>query len=167
MKRIYFALLSITIVLAACQSPKEKLIDRIKTLEVSDSVFNVNIMTELNSAYLEFTEKYPDDAHTPEYMLKAAQRSSVLGKPNEAISLFDKIIEKYPNSNFCEDAMFLKAFTYENNLNEANKARETYAAFIAKFPKSQLAEDAKISLKNVGKTDEEILQGMGTKEEDD
>ena len=165
MKRIGILLLAI-MALISCQSPKEKQIDRIKSLEVSDSSFNVNIMTELNTAYIDFTEKYPDDAHTPEYMLKAAQRSSVLGKPNESISLFNKIIEKYPNSNFCEEALFLKAYTYENNLNETDKAKETYEEFIKKYPKSQLVEDAKLSLQNVGKSPEEIMDGIIDKDED-
>lgn len=152
--------------LFACQSPKEKQIDRIKSLELSDSSFNVNIMNELNTAYIDFTEKYPDDAHTPEYMLKAAQRSSVLGKPNESIALFNKIIEKYSNSNFCEEALFLKAYTYENNLNESDKAKQAYEEFIKKYPKSQLVEDAKLSLQNVGKSPEELLEGLSDKDED-
>ncbi len=152
--------------LVACQSPKEKQIDRIKTLELSDSTFNVNIMTELNTAYIDFTEKYPDDVHTPEYMLKAAQRSSVLGKPNESISLYNKIIKRYPNSNFCEEALFLKAFTFENSLNDADKARQTYQEFINKYPKSQLIEDAKLSLQNVGKSSEEIIEDLSNRDEE-
>ena len=165
MKRIGILLISM-MALFSCQSPKEKQIDRIKSLEVSDSSFNVNIMNELNIAYIDFTEKYPDDAHTPEYLLKAAQRSSVLGKPNESIALFNKIIEKYPNSNFSEEALFLKANTYENNLNETDKAEQTYRDFIKKYPKSQLIEDAKLSLQNVGKSPEEIMKDITNKEED-
>jgi outer membrane protein assembly factor BamD (BamD/ComL family) len=165
MKRIGFLLMSV-MALLSCQSPKEKQIDRIKALEASDSTFNVNIMTELNTAYIDFTEKYPDDVHTPEYMLKAAQRCSVLGKPNESISLFNKIIEKYPNSNFCEEALFLKAYTYENNLNETDRAKQSYEEFIKKYPKSQLIEDAKLSLQNVGKSPEEIMKGIADTDED-
>jgi TolA-binding protein len=165
MKRIGILLISI-MALISCQSPKEKQIDRIKSLEASDSSFNVNIMNELNNAYIDFTEKYPDDTHTPEYLLKAAQRSSVLGKPNESITLFNKIIENYPNSSFSEEALFLKAYTYENNLNETDKAKQTYEDFIHKYPKSQLVEDAKLSLQNVGKSPEEIMEGITDKDED-
>jgi TolA-binding protein len=156
MRAIAIILLSVTI-LAACQSPKEKALKNIKNLESNDSAFSTELMTDLKMAYLDFAKAYPDDEMTPEFMFKGAQRAIVLEQANEAVDLLQQLCNKYPKSNFVEDATFLMAYTYENNLNDLNKSQALYKDFIAKYPNGELAKDAQFALDNLGKSPEEML----------
>ncbi len=56
--------------------------------------------------------------------------------------------------------MFSIAFSYENNLNDFEQARIYYNQFLQKYPNSDLTEDAKLSIENLGKTDEEFLESI-------
>jgi tetratricopeptide (TPR) repeat protein len=158
-KKIFVLICAISIVYA-CQSPKEKMINQITKLENSDSAFSISLISELYLSYASFVEKYPDDARAPEFLFKAAQRSSILNKAKEGIVFFEKLIKTYPNSKFCEQALFSIAFSYENNLNDFEQARVYYNQFLQKYPNSDLTEDAKLSIENLGKTDEEFLESI-------
>ncbi len=158
--RKIFTLICVVSIVYACQSPKEKLIEQITQLENSDSAFSITQITDLYWSYASFVEKYPDDERAPEFLFKAAQRSSILNKAKEGIGFFEKLISTYPNSKFCEQALFSIAFSYENNLNDFVKARKYYEQFLQKYPTSDLAEDAKLSIQNLGKTDEEFLESI-------
>ncbi len=160
MKKIAALVLLTALVVSACQSPKEKALSKIKGLEGNDSAFTNELMTELKTAYVDFAKAYPDDELAPEYLFKAAQRSIALELPNEALEHLNMLAEKYPKSPFVEDAMFLAAYTCENNLNDLPKAKALYDAFIKKYPKSELAKDAQFALENLGKSPEEVLQNL-------
>lgn len=159
MKKI-FTILVLSIAVVACNSPKEKLLNQITKLENSDSAFSIGQITDLYWAYTSFADKYPDDEHAPEFLFKAAQRSNILNKSSEGIILMEKLIGNYPNSKFCEQALFSIAFSYENNLNDFVNARKYYEQFLQKYPNSELAEDAKLSIENLGKSDEEFLESI-------
>lgn len=155
MKYIYITLF--TLVFAACQSPKEKSLANIKALEENDSAFSDSLSSKLKEAYVSFATEYPDDASSPEFLFKAAQRSVSLNKPEESVSILSNLIKQYPKSSFCEEALFLMAYTQENSLNQLQEAKISYEQFIALYPKSELAEDAMLALKNLGKTPEELI----------
>jgi TolA-binding protein len=150
--------------LAACESPKEKSMDAIRSLEAKDSVFTPQNIRELKSAYLDFANKYPDDDMAPEFMFKAAQRCNVMADHQEALQLFQQIIEKYPKHKISEEALFLQGYIYENSLQDYDKAKQIYADFIKKYPNSELTEDAQYAIQNLGKTPEEILKGFTQKD---
>lgn len=159
MRKIVLLICVVSIVYA-CYSPKEKLIDAITKLENSDSAFSITQITDLYWNYVSFVEKYPDDERAPEFLFKAAQRSSIINKSKDGIIDFDKLIKNYPKSKFCEQALFSIAFSYENNLNDFVNARKYYEEFLQKYPNSDLAEDAKLSIENLGKSDEEFLESI-------
>ena len=110
----------------SCKSPKEEMIEQITNLENSDSAFSIIQINDLFTTYNSFVEKYPDDKRAPEFMFKAAQRSNILNKSIEGISLFKNLILNYPNSKFCEQALFSIAYSYENNLNDFVNAHKYY-----------------------------------------
>lgn len=159
MQKLSFILFLSLLVLAACESPKEKSLKAIKSLESNDSVFTNELMNSLKTQYVAFADQYPDDEHTPEYLFKAAQRSIAMDQTPEAITLLNRLIEKYPKSTQVPDAMFLLAYTYENNLNDLPKAKELYTNFIKLYPTHDLSEDAQFALDNLGKSPEELLKG--------
>ncbi|MFA5195519.1 MAG: tetratricopeptide repeat protein, partial [Bacteroidales bacterium] len=113
---------------------------------------------ELITLYKKFAEEFSDDSLAPEYLYKGATLLMNSEQNDEAINLLDRIFKDYPSFNKLPEALFLKAFIYENNIKNINKAREAYKDFLNKYPDSDLADDAKISLENLGKTPEQIIK---------
>ena len=68
------------------------MIEQITKLENSDSAFSITQISDLYLNYASFVEKYPDDERAPEFLFKAAQRSSILNKAKEGIGFFEKLI---------------------------------------------------------------------------
>jgi len=159
MKKISVLILPVML-LSACHSPKEKALGNISKMEAADSVYSPKAIADLKGAYLDFALKYPDDEQSPEFIFKAAQRCNATADHEEAIRLFQRIIEKYPRHKLCEEAYFLQGYIYENSLNNLTKAKEVYTTFLQKYPKSELAEDARLALENLGKSPEEIFENF-------
>ena len=109
---------------------------------------------------------YPKSKSTPEYLFKAAEVAKSLRTFPKSLSLYDWIIDKYPNYDKAATALFLKGFIIENNVGDDNKAREIYNEFLKKYPKDDLADDVQFLIENLGKTDEEILQMIEAKRKD-
>ncbi|MFA6261409.1 MAG: tetratricopeptide repeat protein [Bacteroidia bacterium] len=164
MRILYIFTLVALVLFSACDSPKEKAMAEIKAMEGQDSLFSPEHIEKLKKSYLEFAEKYPDDELAPEFMFKAAQRCNVMAQHLEAIELFNRIMEKYPNHHISEEALFLQGYIYENSLHDEAQATRVYTDFIKKYPKSELTEDAQLALQNMGKTPEEIFESFKEKD---
>ncbi|MBC8321105.1 MAG: tetratricopeptide repeat protein [Bacteroidetes bacterium] len=138
-------------------------IDDINKLE--EELFSGEITTpdltkakQLAEFYLEYAELYPDDTLSPEFLFKAADISMNVNNPKLTISLFNKILSSYPDYEDVSIVMFLKGFVYEDQLNDYANAKKCYLEFLDKFPESDFADDAVISLKNLGKSPEELIK---------
>jgi outer membrane protein assembly factor BamD (BamD/ComL family) len=160
MKKIYALILLLTII-SACTSPKEKAMKEIQKLESADSTFTPQSIEEIKTAYLNFVDKYPDDEIAPVYLFRAAQRCNVGAQHQEALTHLNRIIESYPKSELAENSMFLKAYILDNSMQQYDEAVATYQLFLEKYPKSEMADDAKLAIKYIGKSPEEIWKAMG------
>lgn len=157
-----FILLLLFIV--ACNNTTEKDLNaEIKSLE--DSLFsdaskmiNRDQAMQLISKYIEFTDTYPNDAEAPANLFKAADMSMNMNMPQKAIQLFDQIMETYPNFEKAPQCLFLKGYIFENDVNDLVKAKEIYEDFLVKYPNDEFADDAEISIKNLGKSPEELIK---------
>jgi TolA-binding protein len=158
MKYAYIA--SLLLLIAACESPKEKMLNDIKNTEVNDSIFSPQLLNERKRLYLEFADKYPDDEQAPVFMFKAAQLCNGLASHHEAVQILNELMDKYPKSSVAENALFLQAYIFENALNNTEAAERTYKKFLEMYPESEMAEDAEMSLKYLGKTPEQIWDEM-------
>lgn len=106
---------------------------------------------------------HPQDPKSADYLHKAAETARAMRTIPKALSLYDWILNKYPNHPKAGQALFLKAFTYDNNLNDVENARKYYTAFLEKYPEDDFADDTKFLLENLGKSDEEILEALTKK----
>mgnify|MGYP000902040911 CR=1 FL=1 len=117
--------------------------------------------------YVDATEAYvlinPNDSNSADLLNKAAETARQLKTYSKAVSLYDWIIEKYPTSKFAPQALFLKAFTFDNDLHDVDKAKFYYEEFIKRYPTHDFADDAKVLLTNLGKTDQEFLESIQKK----
>ncbi len=142
----------------ACQSPKEKALKSIKDLEAGDSAFSDELIQKLKTAYVDFATKYPDDQQSAEFLFKAAQKGIYLDQPKESVEFLDRLVKDYPSSPMVEEAMFLSAYTLENNIQDYPAAKTRYEQFLVKYPKGELADDAKFSMEHMGESADELLE---------
>ena len=152
--------------LTSCKpDPKTSSLEQIKTLEkklfdekngVIDQVEAANII----ALYTNFSETWPEDAQSQEFLFKAADVSLNVFHTQETISLLNKYIQLYPKSEKAPQALFLKAFAYENYFSDIDNARASYEQFLKQYPTHELAQDAQISLDNLGKSPEDIIKSF-------
>ena len=100
---------------------------------------------------------YPATKEAPEFLYKATEVSRTLRTFTKSLSMYDWIIDQYPQFEKAPTAMFLKGFIIENELNNDEAAMEVYKTFLSQYPDHQLRDDVQFLLDNVGKTDEEIM----------
>ena len=134
-------------------------------LKTAKDIFNVEDQSQINRKasldYVNACEAYAlayNDAKAPEYLYKASEVARSLTTYRKSLSLFDWIIEQYPNYVKTPTALFLKGFVIENELKNEEMARESYELFLKKYPSNELADDVKFLLDNLGKSDEEMLK---------
>lgn len=159
MKKISILILVLA-TLAACDSPKEKAIKHIASLEANDSIFSPEAFNERKQSYLDFASKYPDDEQAPVYKFKAAQLCNTLADHMEGIRILNELIDTYPTHPLAENALFLQGYIYENSIGNLEAAEKVYRQFIEKYPNSEMLEDAQLSLQNLGKSPEQIWDEM-------
>jgi tetratricopeptide (TPR) repeat protein len=113
---------------------------------------------KLLHAYEEFAEKNPNDENTPPYLYKAADFYRYMHRPLKSIQLYDKIYKEYPKFDKHPYTLFLQGFIFENELSNFEAAKLKYNEFLSVFPNHPIAKDVKLSLDNLGKTPEQLIQ---------
>lgn len=101
---------------------------------------------------------YPGTTEAAEYLYKGTEVSRTLRTFTKSLSMYDWILDQYPQYEKAPTAMFLKGFIIENELKNNDLAKEVYNAFLERYPDHQLRDDVQFLLDNVGKTDEEIME---------
>lgn len=160
-----FLLFAVILLISSCNSTsgeKEKTIANLEAeLFDNDAIFTdegKKKAMDLVQLYLSYAEKNPDDTLSPTYLFKAADITMNLGDPGKAIGIYNKIIYTYPDYPKLPECHFLVAYIYENFLQNYGKATELYEQFIQKYPDNEFADDAEMSIKNMGKSPEELIK---------
>jgi len=151
------------VVFTACSSKQENLKTEIKTQE--DTLFaDANKMIdkvkarELIDKYVQYGDEFPESLDAPQMLFKAGDMSMNLNMPKEAIEIFDRIMNNYPDYEKTPQCLFLKGYIFENNLGDLNTAKKIYEEFLQKYPDDEFADDAEVSIKNLGKSPEELIK---------
>ena len=100
----------------------------------------------------------PNDSIVPANLYTAAEVARSMRTFPKAMSLYDWLIDTYPTHERTPNALFIKGFILEQDYNRPEEAKELYTRFISEFPDHDMVESAKFLLKNLGKSDQEILQ---------
>ena len=162
LKLLLFAV-SVSLMLFACGDQKADLSAKIEDLSAkvyNDSTKRIdeNFAKEYVAACEQFASKYPEETQSPALLLKAAETARNVKDFDKALSLYDKIINDFPNYEKAPQAMFLKAFTIDDNMKNKEEAKVLYEAFIQKYPNDEFASSAQFMLNNLYKSDEEIIK---------
>lgn len=146
-----------------------KKIDELEALLYSDTAtnFNQSKAEELLKYYIQFSQSFPQDSISPDYILKTGQICLAIKKNKDAFNYFSQITEKYPNSKHAPYALFMQAFSHDNeNLKDSSVAGFHYRKFLKKYPMHPLAASAEASLRNLGKSDLEIIREFEAKQQE-
>lgn len=144
--------------------PEQYLVDLAKAMfPDTGNSYNKDIAFQYVDACEAYALVLPNSEKSPEYLFSAAQTAKLLQTYEKCISLFDWVIEKYPNHPKAENACFMKGFLFDSDLKDTAVARKFYAEFIAKYPKSEFVDDAQILIQNLGKSEEQILEEIQKK----
>lgn len=127
--------------------------------------FDTTIALGLVKNYDIFCDENPDDEMSPNFLFKAADLCMALNKSQLALEFYNRIIDDYPDYQKVPYCMFLKGFVYEDQLNDFDAAKEAYTEFIEKYPDHDMAEAAKFSIKNLGKSPEELIREFEKKQD--
>ncbi len=124
----------------------------------NDSTFRLDIPKA--KVYVEIAQDLvmtdPGIPRADEYLHHAAETCRTLRDVNKAIDLYDWIIDYYPNGERAATALFLKAFTLDNDLKLYEEAGEQYKYFLELYPENEFTESAQFLLDNLGRSEEEL-----------
>ena len=93
-------------------------------------------------------------------LYRAAEVASALGNPTKAVQLYERVYADYPTFHRAPESLFMLAFTYDEYLDDLDNAKRRYEEFLEKYPENGFADDTEMLLKNLGKSDEEILREL-------
>jgi TolA-binding protein len=147
----FFILFVLTSCLLSCNSEQKKLQKLIETTEAVTDKTNVESAIALAKLYEEFANKFKKDEKAPVYLIEASKLYVDIGNYNKSIELLDYVIGRYPDSKTAAEALFLKAFVYENNLNDISRAKAAYEEFLRLYPNHEMAASVKQNMPTIGK----------------
>ncbi len=140
-------------------------------LETGERIFinpdPIGINRAAAQSYVDACEAFaianPDNVSAPDYLYRAADVSKTLKTHSKTLTLYDWIIQRYPEYEKAPEVLFLKGFILQNDLINNEAARKAYGDFLNKYPNHPMAESASFLLENIDKTDDEILKMLEEK----
>lgn len=168
----YLNLLIILLLFAGCSPSRDKSVKNIGAMEKrlfspQSTSFDKAKWDSLISMYEAFCERFPKDSLVPGYTYNAANISMNTGNGLKALTLFEQIINKYPNYSKAPLCLFFKGYIYENLQHDLTKAKEFYLQFIEKYPNNEFVPAAQSSILNLGKTPEQMVKEFEEKRKAD
>ena len=141
-------------------------IDELEALVLSDtsSLADLAKAQELIQAYENYANALPEDTISAEYLYRAAEIAMNLQMAGRAIEYYQRILNNFPDFDKRSYCLFLEAFVYENQMQQYETAEKLYLEFIEKYPEHPLADDAEVSVQNMGKSLEELIQSWESQE---
>ncbi len=124
------------------------------------SLINEEAAEAYLSAANQMADDFPNDTLAALPLYRAAEVAKAIGQPEAALQCYQKVRAQYPDFHKAAEALFMLAFTYDEDLNDLQRAQQTYETFIATYPDHGFADDAEMLLSHLGKTDEEILREL-------
>ena len=146
---------------AANKQSRQQYIDKIKKWETE-----MHKSMELNSvtanqaikAYDDFVKMFPEDSLSPDFLFKAGEITTATKQYPQSLQYYQQITNKYPKYKLYDISLYMQGVLLDNYLNDDAKAKIIYEEVIAKYPTSTYANDAKASIKNLGKSDEDLIK---------
>jgi tetratricopeptide (TPR) repeat protein len=101
-----------------------------------------------------------NDDEVQKSLFNAANMSLATKNYAQALAIYDYVLTHPNDFSKVPTALFLKGFTYDEHLKNFDEAKKHYTDFLEKYPEDGYADSVKASLKNLGKTAEEIIESF-------
>jgi tetratricopeptide (TPR) repeat protein len=101
-----------------------------------------------------------NDDEVQKSLFNAANMSLATKNYAQALAIYDYVLTHPDDFSKVPTALFLKGFTYDEHLKNFDEAKKHYKDFLEKYPEDGYADSVKSSLKNLGKTAEEIIESF-------
>jgi tetratricopeptide (TPR) repeat protein len=108
----------------------------------------------------------PCNPKSPDFLYRAGEIARSIRTLPKAMSIYDWLLEEYPDYEKTPTVYFLKGFMLENNVEDKEGAREIYSDFLTKYPNHEMADDVRFLVDNLDKTDEQILELLEQKQKE-
>lgn len=102
----------------------------------------------------------PNDPKAADYLYKGAEVARSMRTMPKAMSIYDWILEDYPEYEKTPTVLFIKGFIMEQDFKKIDEAKAIYSQFLERYPDHQMASSAKFLLDNLGKSEEDILKDI-------
>lgn len=135
-------------------------------LLVNPDEFGINRTSALK--YVDAAEAFalvsPDHPQAADYLYKAAEVARSMRTMPKAMSIYDWILDSYPDYEKTPTVVFIKGFIMEQDFKKVEEAKEIYTMFLERYPDHQMASSAKFLLENLGKSEDEILKDIESRQ---
>ncbi len=138
-----------------------------KIVRTPDAAFDAAMATQ----YVDMSEGYADLLRTNnptqagEWLFSAAGAARELTLHERAIQLYTRLSDQLADHPKAPTALFLAGFIYENDLSDMANAKTVYETFLKRYPtNADYADDARMALKNLGKSPEELIREFEQKQ---
>lgn len=121
---------------------------------------NRSVYPQLANAYMQSVAINPKADDAAGKLKDAGELYMSVGDAMSAAKVWEQLIAGYPEADAAKSGMFQLAFCYEQFFKDLDKAKAMYERFLKKYPDDQLATSAEFSLKNLGKSADEILENF-------
>ena len=115
--KILSFLLLLMIAFTGCKSAKNKSVEEITILEKellsATAKMDSTKAQQLIDLYVKYANQFKTDSISPVYLLKAADISMNISKPEQAVNLFNRVLKDYPD---LEKEDFLACLEYAAKL---------------------------------------------------
>lgn len=140
-------------------------IDSLRSRIYDESANRYN--AEVSNEFIGTCEMYglllPNDEKTADLLYEAARTAGYIRSFPKAVELYEWVYSAYPDYDKASQALFMMAFTYDNEMRNVDRAKVLYEEFLQKYPTDDFADDALVLLQNLGKSEEEILKNLQKK----
>ncbi len=182
MRLILLCLISSSLIFLSCggksQTPSQVLTQKVDKEQLSKEIDAItNELKEASTAPIDvekgqllidktkiYVNTFPKEPVSANYLFLSGEVSRGIGKFDQAIEIFRKVHMNYPRSKRAPPALFLQAFTYENDLKDIKKAKKLYNDFLYKFAGDPLEEQIKQILTVIDKSPEELIKEFKAKQ---
>jgi len=122
-------------------------------------------MRRLKDAFLAYANTYPNDELSAEYCFRAANLARGLKSYPEAIDIYKRIVDSYPDYKNYVDSYFLMAVVYDSDLKDKMNAKRLYKEVADKYPDHVFGQNAKAMLESnmIDLSDEELAKFLEEK----
>lgn len=157
----------LSVLMLTCQQQqagkREQALAKIDSLEKiitsdPDVIKNMKPANELIKQMEAYAQAFPKDSIVPEMLVKAGEIARGLGKYKKATELLQSVWTNHEEHRLAPPALFLQAFTYDNDMRDSTLAVRYYQEFLKRYPDHELAGQVQQLINVVGKSPEELVR---------